>query len=798
MALLKWMAALFIGGLGLWRFHIAQFSSGFDTFPGDRGDGRLLAYICEHWYQVLQGKIAWRSPAMFYPIEGTLGYTDMFLASGVASSVLRAAGLDIFTSLELVAILFNYLSYVFCFILLYRMLRLGLVASSAGAFFFAYNSPKLVQMGHLQLHVTLFVPLSVICVLMLVQKRETISQTRAFGLLSLAVTLLSLQLMSGYYPGWFFIFWSFLFLALSLLLRPTRTFIISIARDFWRPIAGGMLLFIVEMIPFLLVYVPVIREMGWRPYGSAAELIPVPAALLVMGNANYVWGDVSSAIMEAYKIHPELQIGVGLVPSLCWLALTVAAILFIARRFRRRAVESGAAVEEGGARNLKLFWLSLLVLSVSLFYLIGMKLWDNHSPWAVVFTLFPGAKSIRGVSRYVIMLTLPMAVVFAFLIQYALRKILSYPQLWKRAALLTALFALIGFGLFEQLAGSTGFSIKAENYYLERLAQKLPEGCGSFYLKVGPEPVLNQFEYQIDAMMVSQMRNVPTVNGYSGVLRPDWFPGLWEVKLPGYEESVRRWIERHGLGANVCRLLVDESVTGIREIDQDHYFVRQLYLDILSREPDPNGFRDWHETLKKCPEVEKGKLSPRCDRAHAAAGFFRSSEFGINYFIYYFYRAAMGRAPASQELNADRERLKGVPMPDEEGAMQKAMVAGWIARADFKEKYDGLRDEQFVDVLMQTGGVSLASRNELVEALKGGRKDRADVLREFLNSPAVSEKFYNAAFVFMQYDRLLKREPDEAGYLQQLSLLERTNDYRRVTDNFINMAEYRNRFKYFY
>ncbi|HKS26679.1 MAG TPA: DUF4214 domain-containing protein [Pyrinomonadaceae bacterium] len=793
-ALLEWLIALAVGVFGLWRFHIAQFSSALDTFPADRGDGRLITYLCEHWYQVFQGRAVWRSPAMFYPTQGALGYADMFLGYAVPFSILRAAGLDVFTSLEVVVILFNYLAYVICFILLYKILRLGAVASCAGAFFFAFNSPKLVQMGHLQLQVVLFLPLALIFVLMFVKRRESVSQGKAFALLALAVTCLSIQLMSGYYPGWFFIFWSFLFLSLGLLVRSTRAFILSTARKFWRPIAGAVLLFIAEMIPFLMVYVPVVRELGWRPYDSVKELLPVPKALLLMGNANYVWGGLSAKVMQAYKLHPELQIGIGLVPSLAWLALTVAAILFMWRRRKTQRDEG-----ERPSANLKLLWLCLVILSVGLFYLIGMKFWGELSAWRLVFSFFPGGKSIRAVARYVIVLALPMSIVFAFLIQHALDRALSQRNIMKRTLLLAALFAAICFGLFEQMAEGFGFSVKAENAYLERLAKRLPDNCRSFYLTVGPKAVRNQFEYQIDAMMVSQMRGVPTANGYSGQFPRDWFPALWEVKEPGYEEKMKGWIDGHKL-TGVCRLVVDESMSMSNEIDEDEFFVRQQYLDVLSREPDTAGLRNWVGTLKNCPKVnnEQERLNPRCDRAHVATGFLQSSEFSINYFIYYFYRAVMGRVPTSKELSEDRQRLAGVPLPEQEAGMKRELVTNWMSRADFKEMYDGLSDEEFVDRLVSTSGVSVANRGELVDALRGGRKGRADVLREFLESRAVYEKFNNAGFVFMQYDRLLRREPDEAGQQEWVKLLEQTGDYRRVTDSFINGAEYRRRFRQIY
>jgi hypothetical protein len=72
------------------------------------------------------------------------------------------------------------------------------------------------------------------------------------------------------------------------------------------------------------------------------------------------------------------------------------------------------------------------------------------------------------------------------------------------------------------------------------------------------------------------------------------------------------------------------------------------------------------------------------------------------------------------------------------------------------------------------------------------------VLQEFLGSRAVYEKFSNEGFVFMQYDRLLRREPDEAAQAKWLKTLEQTGDYRQVTDNFINGAEYRRRFRQIY
>ncbi len=119
----EWFLALVIGALGIALVYRHQFSSGFDLFRGPRGDTRLIAYLCEHWYQALQGRAALLSPAMFYPAKGTLGYSDVLLLFVPPYSLLRGLGYDIFTALAFTVIGFNILNFIAGFALLFRVLR---------------------------------------------------------------------------------------------------------------------------------------------------------------------------------------------------------------------------------------------------------------------------------------------------------------------------------------------------------------------------------------------------------------------------------------------------------------------------------------------------------------------------------------------------------------------------------------------------------------------------------------------------------------------------------------------------
>jgi hypothetical protein len=131
-----------------------------------------------------------------------------------------------------------------------------------------------------------------------------------------------------------------------------------------------------------------------------------------------------------------------------------------------------------------------------------------------------------------------------------------------RAWLITATVLVISFGLLEQFNSEDGqyYSISAENARLEKLAGKLPDKCSSFYVATAPAVPAEQDSFQNqnymhDAMLVSILRGVPTLNGRSGKNPPDW--SLRNVRAPEYEENVRRWIARHSITGTVCRLVVE-------------------------------------------------------------------------------------------------------------------------------------------------------------------------------------------------------------------------------------------------
>ena len=561
--LLAWLIVLCLGIIGTVQYHLAQFSSRFDTFFGDRGDARGVVYFCEHWYQSVLGKANLLSPGLFYPTKGTLAYSDLLLGYAIPYSLLRGLGFGMFSAMEIVIIGLTFLSYLMCFILLNRALRFSLLPSCAGAMFFAFSSPKFFQLIHLQLQFVVCLPLIFLFVILFVQQSATLTQKRAFALLSLSGLAFNIQLLTAFYLGWFFSVWCFLFLTLALLFQPGRNFIFLLVRKFRPAMSASAATFLLGAVPFMLVYFPRASAQNWYTYSNVKEMIPEWWSLLSMGEGNYVWGWLTGIVRPkpAPAYWAELTIGIGVFTSLAWIGITIFGLGTLAKTLRSRSVKKGNE-DRLETRRVYLLFLGLMILATTLFYCIGMK-YGGHSLWKQVYYCFPGAKAIRAMSRYVIFLTLPLAVGFAFALDYGIKRVATQKTSLARSALMFGLLALAALGVFEQFGrfkvGGTGFSQKAETAYLNAMAARLDSNCAAFYVAARPDDHHGAAEYQYDAMLIAVMTQIPTLNGTSSQFPPGWF-GLYDVKDPAYEVNVRKWIELNEIKSNICRLELSPPV----------------------------------------------------------------------------------------------------------------------------------------------------------------------------------------------------------------------------------------------
>jgi len=245
----------------------------------------------------------------------------------------------------------------------------------------------------------------------------------------------------------------------------------------------------------------------------------------------------------------------------------------------------------------------------------------------------------------------------------------------------------------------------------------------------------------------------------------------------------RMSIDREGNG------ILDGDQPRTNALDSTEFFVWQHYRDFLGREPDPPGWAGWVNTINNC----SGDTT-QCDRVHVSQAFFQSAEFQQRgYFVYRFYPVGFGRKPDYAEFVLDLARVSGFLTDAQLEAARVALANEFVTRPAFVTKYGSLNNTQYVDTLLSTAGVSLPSRQSMIDGLNAATLTRAQVLRQIAENPEVYNKYYNQAFAVMEYFGYLRRDPDIL-YLDWIKVLDQTNDPRGMVTGFATSQEYRNRF----
>ncbi len=249
-----------------------------------------------------------------------------------------------------------------------------------------------------------------------------------------------------------------------------------------------------------------------------------------------------------------------------------------------------------------------------------------------------------------------------------------------------------------------------------------------------------------------------------------------------------------------------DSPTAANPIFNTSFFVRQHYLDFLSREPEAG--EPWSNVLNNCSDVNN---NPNCDRLTVSAAFFGSPEFQLKgYFVYRFYKLAFNRLPAYAEIIPDMRQVTGTT-PAEVYAKKAAFSNAFTQRTEFVTNYGGLTNTAYVTTLLgrynltsittpdpQTpdGNVKVTLTSaQLINALTAGTLTRAQVLRAVADSDQAFNAEFNQAFVAMQYYGYLRRTPEPSGYQAWLNYLNtHPGDSRTMVNGFMNSQEYRLRF----
>ncbi|MBQ7159807.1 MAG: hypothetical protein IJS09_10375, partial [Treponema sp.] len=374
---------------------------GTESLIADRGDGRLTMLLTEHWYHVFRGEAGIADLGIFYPSRNTLGYSDIFFGFGIIHSVLRLLGVDVFFSYKYTLIIVHLIGTITTYLLLRRFLNVDAGWSLFGTIAFSFSSSYAAHSGHTQLLCISLVPPFFCALTAFFQNIHDRKKRNRFAALAIALMLLFL------YTAWYIFFFTALFLVLLLCIESilfaskgykVRHEILNFLKLLNADIVYYFAAFFIGTVPFIVLELPVLKMSGGRGYGEVRVYLPEVIDLINVDEGNWALGPLMKAMRLGERGYSgEVAIGFSLVLLLSF----VVALIW----FRKKIVLTGGTVEiltEG------------IALAVILSCVLPLRLSSNGvSLWWFVFNLFPGAASVRAAGRYLLYLSLPMAIITA-------------------------------------------------------------------------------------------------------------------------------------------------------------------------------------------------------------------------------------------------------------------------------------------------------------------------------------------------------------------------------------------------
>jgi hypothetical protein len=509
-----------------------QWSSGFRLLMGNDGDTRLAAYLCEHWFQVIHGQASWLNPQFFDPTTGVLGWSDTFFLYQIFYAPLRWLGCDPFLALQITVILLSLVGFA-TFVYVVRLgFRTPLPAALVCGLIFIFSNALWIHEAQAQFSAIYFVPAVLLLGLLAWRAAGAGRRLRAAVLAGTAGVLWGLLFYTGYYVAWFSTL-AMLVGVIFLLMMGGSGLIRRGAHEVrtgWTWMACGLAGLVLGLVPVARTYLPARHHLQ---YSQVMHFAGQVRDVVNVGSGNLVWSHLlRSVLMGRWRIY---EVSYGLTPLVIALALGGAVTTGWLLWSRRRA-------RPGVARLAVALTATAVVLA---FLPIKTRF---GSPWAAVWHI-PGASAIRAIDR-IEMVTGTVAV---FAIAAAASELAVLLATWQRPRVWqTSALVLLALAAVEQVnVNSISDLNRVTQVTLIRSAEAPPTGCRTFFV-VDSRARLAYFEYQLDAMLVSQKFSVPTINGYTGFFPPGW--GLLDPSQPTYGAYVSAWVRAHDLGRGLCRL----------------------------------------------------------------------------------------------------------------------------------------------------------------------------------------------------------------------------------------------------
>jgi hypothetical protein len=410
--------------------------------------------------------------------------------------------------------------------------------------------------SHVQLFAIYYIPYLAIGIYLFLRDFPKATSVGRFGGI-LAAAILPAIFYTSYYVGWFSLFFLLLFSGVSYVWAVLHSDGPAFGRHTiwnrgnWKRLLPYFAFSAVCFVPFVITYLPALRQFGGRRYPEIASMLPSLVDYVNVGPTNWLWGRLLYATFPGLGARPMAHELIKGLP-ICLLLVFLASLVYFIDRIRRHRVsasqaDSPGALEDGNASNdhLKLATLAAgLSAAILLAWLLMLKIQDL-SLWWLVSKVIPGASAIRAVYRFQHVLAFPLAVVVAIALQqFAGDVARGVHSRRARHGRLVALAVCCLLLVAEQFnTGSvSGYGKQQQRNMLSRI-EPPPRPARVFALLPAAGFWQGPYEAAIDSMIIAQQYGLYTVNGYSGQLPR----GGEDIDKPAYLPNLVRWIRHYNL-----------------------------------------------------------------------------------------------------------------------------------------------------------------------------------------------------------------------------------------------------------
>jgi hypothetical protein len=171
--------------------------------------------------------------------------------------------------------------------------------------------------------------------------------------------------------------------------------------------------------------------------------------------------------------------------------------------------------------------------------------------------------------------------------------------------------------------------------------------------------------------------------------------------------------------------------------------------------------------------------------------------------LYRFYLVSFGTLPRYADFLPDVKTLGRRVIrntPPEQTQLEhnlNELSVDWVERAKFRNLYNTMTNDRYVDTLVSNAGIGLApaERADLIEKLNGGGLTRAQALIAIVDHPKLVKKEESRSQVLLHYFGYLRRNPDDPpdnsldGFNFWVRKLETSGDSGRLPSAFTESFE---------